>query len=98
MGAFMKTCGLALFILILNGCLDDSTLILKDPRAYTFTREAISDLDWGLPQFYDIAGTSVSNVYAVGFNGNSAGTMYRFDGKSWKTTRFHEREGGPISG
>jgi len=48
---------------------------------------------------YDIAGTSTSNVFTVGHNSSSAaGSMFRFDGKRWRTTGFSREEGGPISG
>jgi hypothetical protein len=72
---------------------------LKDPRTYTWTVDTIAYADAFQTNMNDIAGTSASNVFTVGFNSTaSAGTMYRFDGNTWRTTGFHMREGGPISG
>lgn len=71
----------------------------KDPRTYTFTIDTLAYPDAFQTNMQDIAGTSANNVFAVGFNSmSSAGAMYRFDGRSWRTTGFHMTEGGPIFG
>ncbi|MDI6803129.1 MAG: hypothetical protein QME58_04690, partial [Bacteroidota bacterium] len=47
----------------------------------------------------DIWASSPTNVYVVGHNDQPGpGTMFRYDGTSWKTTRFHVADGGNVSG
>jgi hypothetical protein len=71
----------------------------KDPRAYVFTVDTLAYPDAFQTNMQDIAGTSANNVFTVGHNSSSrAGTMFRFDGTSWKTTGFSREEGGPIEG
>jgi hypothetical protein len=73
---------------------------VKDPRTLTFTVDTLHYPDYAFQTtMYDIAGTAANNVFTVGHNSSDgAGTMFRFDGKSWKTTGFYRTEGGPISG
>ena len=70
----------------------------KDPRTYDWTADTIAYPGSFQTAMRDIWGSSPSNVYIVGFNSSGPGTMFRFDGKQWKTTGFHAAEGGPISG
>ncbi len=47
----------------------------------------------------DIWASAPNNVYVVGHNDQPGpGTMFRYDGVRWSTTRFHAAEGGSISG
>jgi hypothetical protein len=81
------------------GCKNNPVEPLKDPRTYTWTIDTLAYPGSFQTSMRDIWASSPTNVYVVGHNdGSGAGTMFRFDGKSWKTTGFHAAEGGPVSG
>lgn len=72
---------------------------LKDPRTYTWTIDTLTYPSSAQTLMQDIWGSSPSNVYVVGHNDNpGVPTMFRFDGRGWKTTGFHAGEGGTVAG
>jgi hypothetical protein len=85
---------------LLGGCKDNPIEPpIKNPRTYTWTIDTLAYPGSFQTAMRDIWGSSPSDVYVVGHNdGPGDGTMYRFDGKSWKTTGFHISGGGNVAG
>ncbi len=72
---------------------------VKNPREYTWTVDTIAYPGSYQTAMRSIYATAPNNVYVVGHNDQPGpGTMFRYDGKSWKTTKFHQAEGGQIVG
>jgi hypothetical protein len=72
---------------------------IKDPREYTWSIDTISTPGSNQTYMGDLWASSADNVYIVGHNASPGpGTMFRYDGKTWRTTRFHAADGGPIWG
>jgi len=68
-------------------------------RDYTWTIDTIAYPNNFQTLMSDIWGSSPNDMYVVGHSdGSSAATMFRYDGVNWSTTKFHTREGGPITG
>jgi hypothetical protein len=77
---------------------DDNTT-KPGKRDYTWTIDTLSYPGSMQTLMRDIWASSPTNVYVVGHNDQPGpGTMFRYDGKSWKTTRFHVADGGTVSG
>ncbi len=88
------------FISLQIGCKDKIVdPPVKNPREYTWTVDTIAYPGSFQTMMTDIWASSSNNVYIVGHNDQPGpGTMFRYDGKNWKTTKFHQAEGGQISG
>jgi hypothetical protein len=72
---------------------------VKDPRQYSWTVDTLAYPGSLQTNMRDIWGSSPKDVYVVGHNDQPGpGTMFRFDGKIWRTTGFHAAEGGTVSG
>jgi hypothetical protein len=91
--------GSAILFLSLLSCKDNPVEPIKDPRTYTWTIDTLAYPGSFQTAMRDIWGSSPSNVYVVGHNDSPGdATMFRFDGRNWKTTGFHASAGGSVSG
>jgi hypothetical protein len=72
---------------------------VKDPRTYTWTIDTLAYPGSFQTTMRDIWGSSPNDVYVVGHNDQPGpGTMFHYDGKTWRTTGFHSAEGGSVQG
>lgn len=72
---------------------------VKDFRTLAWTVDTISYPGSVQTAMADIWGSSPTDIYVVGHNDRPiAGTMFHFDGSTWKTSGFHASEGGAIAG
>ena len=77
----------------------DSKEVFKDPRQYSWSVDTLAYPGSFQTSMRDIWGSSPKDLYVVGHNDQPGPeTMFRFDGKTWKTTGFHAAEGGPVQG
>lgn len=68
-------------------------------RDYTWTIDTLAYPGSFQTLMRNIWASSPTNVHVVGHNDQPGpGTMFRYDGTSWKTTRFHIADGGTVSG
>jgi hypothetical protein len=68
-------------------------------RDYVWTVDTIAYPGSFQTTMRDIWASSPTNVYVVGHNDQPGpGTMFRYDGTRWSTTRFHAAEGGGVVG
>ncbi|MDI6804510.1 MAG: hypothetical protein QME58_11815 [Bacteroidota bacterium] len=99
-----NTLFLVLILLFVVSCRDKPTPPPDDKpkpgkRDYTWTIDTLAYPGSFQTLMRDIYASSPTNVYVVGHNDQPGpGTMFRYDGKSWKTTRFHVADGGTVSG
>ena len=96
---FLISASLVLLLLQLSCNTNPVEPPAKNPREYTWTIDTLAYPGSAQTLMREIWGSSPTDVYVVGHNDNpGVPTMFRFDGKSWKTTGFHAVEGGPIAG
>lgn len=92
----------AAIAIILLGCAKNPSgpqESFKDPRQYQWTVDTLAYPGSFQTSMRDIWGSSPKDLYVVGHNDQPGPeTMFRFDGKTWKTTRFHAAEGGLVQG
>ena len=70
-----------------------------DPRNYKWTVDTLEYPGSLQTNMRAIWGSTSKDVYVVGHNeGSAQATMYRFNGISWNTTKFHVVAGGLVSG
>jgi hypothetical protein len=68
-------------------------------RDYVWTVDTIAYPGSFQTTMRDIWASSPTDVYIVGHNDQPGpGTMFRYDGTRWSTTRFHAAEGGGVAG
>jgi len=71
---------------------------IKNPREYTWTIDTLAYPGSYQTLMYAIWGSSASNIYVVGHNDQTLGSMWRYDGKRWSSVKLSILEGGPIAG
>lgn len=72
--------------------------IYKSPRSFNWSIDTLSYPDANQTLLEDVWGSSLNNIYAVGFCTTVRGTMWEHDGANWDPTALHSYYGGVIDG
>lgn len=71
---------------------------IKDPSDYVWSLDTLAYPGSFQTTMVDIWGSAPNDIYAVGHNELSRGTMWHFDGNVWTSVKIAAIEGGPVVG
>ncbi len=80
-------------------CGDKSVEVsVKNPREFKWTIDTLAYPGSYQTLMFDVWASSPSDVYLVGYNSQSLGVMWHFNGKSWSDIKLHVTQGGNVDG